>query len=93
MTKTAANHFEAHGELLSGLTRGKVGDIMWTPKGPRTLRIGLEGPYHEYYSIWAPKPYCLGPWTLRGLYGFLTYLLQLLLEFRPQNLGFFFSLF
>ena len=22
--------------------------------------------HHEYYSIWALKPYYLGPWTLRG---------------------------
>ena len=21
--------------------------------------------YHSYYSIWALKPYSLGPWTLR----------------------------
>ena len=36
------------------------------PKGPRTPENRVLGPkYHSYYSIWAPKPYYLGPWTLR----------------------------
>ena len=25
----------------------------------------ILGLYHEHYSIWALKPYYLGPWTLR----------------------------
>ena len=38
-----------------------------TPKGPRTQIIGFLGPkYYNINSIWALKPYYLGPWTLRG---------------------------
>ena len=32
--------------------------------------------YHQYYSIWALKPYYLGPWTLRAWYRYtiITYM-------------------
>ena len=33
-------------------------------KGPRTQIIGFT--YHSISGFWAPKPYDLGPWTLRG---------------------------